>query len=160
MAGRVLRHYCGQLIRVEVFQSHGEIIPKFFNYVNNAHIVNCPNCSAVLDTDWCGSPWLVEPMDDNIAQYTSTNKYCSNCWGYEFQLVPAKDLEGNYLGMRVICVSCQEETIGYVSEQYIRRQQSEDYIHYRKDINGILQALGLPIICFTSEKQNLKELGF
>jgi len=157
---KVYRHYCGQLVQVEVFQSHDEVIAEFFHYDNQDDISKCPGCDEDLDIDFCGSPWLVEPMTDEAARYTATNKFCSNCWGSDFEIIPAKDIHGEFLGVRVVCKTCKEETLGYVSEQFVRNQKADDYIHWRTDIASISQALGVEPPVFRTEKQSLSELGF
>lgn len=166
----IFRHYCGELIRVEVFySSHGEIVPAFFNYYDielNEVIHNCPNphCNEELDLDYCGSPWLIEPMPYALAAWTSKHKFCSNCWAMTLEIETARDVEGNEAGFRVVCIACKEGTQGYVSEYFIRAQQSEDYIHFTRDAESISEALEIEvpeeIRNAPSEEENIRALGY
>lgn len=161
MSSMSLRHYCGELIYAEVYQSHGETIPAFFGKNDPSMVIcDCPGCGEELDLDFCGSPWLVDPMNDVLAQNTAITKYCSNCWGNEFDLTQAHDIDGNFIGVRVVCKRCREETVGYVSMNHITTQKSDDYIYWRSDIVAISNALGLEPPKFRSEQENVKELGF
>ena len=158
-----LRHYCGELVYAEVYRSHGEDIPAFFSKDDPMTLIrDCPNCHEELDLDYCGSPWLVEPMDDLMAQFTASSKFCSNCWGHGFDLVKAYDIGGNFIGTRVVCVNCREETVGYVSIHHITAQKADDMVYYKNDFEAISHALGIEIPKRErqSVEQNLSELGF
>lgn len=162
---RPMRHACGELLHVEIFISHGDVIPAFFSkFDRNAEgnpIHECPKgCGYPLDLDWCGHPYLIDPMSDQAIENVIKNKHCSNCWGYEFEQRTIFDDGGEVVGQIVVCSLCQEETIGFVSNNFIRAQRTEDYINYSRTAVDISKALGIEPPEFRSEEENLKELGF
>ena len=131
------RHYCGELLNIDIFISHGEITPAFFDRFDRKGrgeiIETCPKCNELLDLDFCGEPWLIEPMPYLNAETTAREKYCSNCWQYALKLEDAKDMEGNSIGVRVVCTNCLEDTQGYISRVWIDHKRAEDYINYREE---------------------------
>lgn len=165
-----LRHVCGEVIRVEIFNLHGENVPAYFHREDRETvgipIYNCPGCGEALDLDWCGAPYRVEPMPQLVAERTMREMYCSNCWQYDLYMEIARDLEGVGVGYLVLCSTCQEETIGYISPVWKDHKWAEDRIRYRDNVEALstLMDISIPddalMVSDFQPEETLKELGF
>lgn len=166
------RHWCGEIVNVDLA---GEA-PMFYGRFNltgtGRPMVNCPRCEEPLDMLWMRRLWLVDPMPYTAAIKTAGHKLCSNCWGYQFDLIdspPEPDEETGLMQKMalVICKACGVETIGYVTQRYVGRAREQDYLDYGNSVIGLSEALeiteGLPVK-FEAPKQTtqqlMKSLGF
>jgi len=163
---RAFRHYCGELVFAEIFIApDGETIPAFFPKTDRegvgVPVHNCPGCREILNIDFCGSPYLVEPMPYEVAARTENHRHCSNCWQMDWEILPATSPTGDDIGNYLLCRHCREDTIGYVSYQFVLTQQSEDYLIYSRNREAISEALNIPLPePIRTIGENLKDLGF
>ena len=163
---RPFRHYCGELVFAEInISPEGEVCPVFFHRSDRQGkqppITNCSKCKEALDIDYCGSPYLIEPMPYEVAARTSKERHCSNCWQMDWEIISAKSPFGENIGHYLLCQHCKEDTIGYVSYQFILTQRSEDYIVYSRNRKAISEALNIPLPePIRTVGENLRELGF
>lgn len=95
----------------------------------------------------------LEAMHPELARRTAKWYVCSRCWS-ELQ---ERETEQ---GVLVECVSCGEETCGYVTRYWTEQKRSQDHFEMR-EVTRMLQKIGvLPAPPPKTIKQNLKELGF
>lgn len=162
------RHICGEIIIAEIFFAPtGQLIPAFFPETDRdavgLNIYKCPRCKKNLDLDFCENPYLVEPMPENMADATMRRKFCSICWDCDFEKIIATDDTGEIIGFYVLCKNCKEDTIGYVSEQFILGKRANDRVYFHRDVKTISEALEIPLhadYIERSEKDTVKSLGF
>jgi len=169
-----VRHYCGELLNIDPMIHHagkdGEVIAFFPGDDRDGAgipIDTCPKCNDALDIDFCGTPWLIDPMPFTIASIMSRKKYCSNCWGFDFEMHEARKTDGSETeDFYLSCVNCKEDTIGYVSAGWIDHTKAEDHIYFRDDVEDICNALDIDLPEDYQKKEDrkrrdpLKEMGF
>lgn len=167
----MVRHYCGELVSKKTFTAikGGDEIVSFFlgsdRDCTGDQVYLCQKCSEALDPDFCGNPYLIDPMPESVAQRISTTRLCSLCWGFSFEYHDAKTVDGEGVGVYLVCVDCKEDTIGFVSTAWKDHATAEDYIYYKDDAPAISEALGVEIPEDLTRKprssaEALHELGY
>ena len=119
---QALRHICGELLFVDNegkyhhrFDRDGQLPPMTF----------CPLCKIKITENSFRAVYRIEPMSREMMEYTITSgKACSNCWGYGMTVkdVYMEDEENPELlhhFYRVLCVNCKEETLGFVTTEFV-----------------------------------------
>ncbi len=86
----------------------------------------------------------------------TVNRYCcSNCWG-ALERFPALNGQGEV----VQCLTCKDDTKGFVSQYYAQRRRDEN-VFEKHDVQRLLRTIGvLPQLPAQTEAEHLKALGF
>lgn len=166
------RHVCNEIVYADLESDYALFYPRTDSKGAGRPILSCPRCSDPLNMDWMRPLYQVEPMPYATALRTE-GKVCSNCWG-RVQIasgpIPVYNPEVNLMEdyRIVLCLSCREETRGYVTQRYVGYAREADYLDYGRAITGLAEALeleqeGLPIKIKTkklSVSENIAMLGF
>lgn len=161
-----LRHYCGEIVHAVMYEDgNAKTWHSRFDRDCLEPITNCRLCKKPLHIDWCGDPWLIEPMPYRMMLRTRKLN-CSNCWGRWLKVDPVDveideetgETERQYM---VYCEKCLEETVGFVSDGFIRWQLTDDHFKFL----GVKITLGVELGLFAvpkirDEEEVLAEMGF
>lgn len=159
------RHVCGEIIfllHIETPEAIDVFYPRDDRQGIGEPIIYCPKCDEGLLVEYLGNPYLVKIMNGVAAIVTQAHMYCSNCWQNKFYTEPAYDCQTKEIGVRVLCETCREETVGYVSKVYIDIKRTADHFNYEDIVRVLSPILGLagPAPRRKDEEKILSELGF
>lgn len=156
---KILRHICGEIVNLD---DEGNYHPRFDRDCKEPTIDNCPYCHNVLEEGWFRPLYRVEPMSRGMMERTISGKYCcSNCWEYGLivqEVLPEE--EGGETLYRVLCASCLEETVGYVSGKFAAWMREQDYLNYLTVRRSLGEVMGVKLPERRSIEENLRMLGF
>jgi len=149
------RHVCGEVY----YMRRSDTTPEgdkpdacFFAYGTSSYLLpadDCP-CGYPMTSAWMNQPYRTKPMPWHIATRTAQTRCCSYCWGRDFTLLEVEnyypdgsdDAPNATSGWLVICSACREDTIGFVSDFFVRTRKEEDYLEYQDALPLAVQ-LGL-----------------
>ena len=93
------------------------------------------------------------------AQDILNNYVCAACWGLLYSRLE-KDDKGAVVGERILCVDCEEDVPGFVSNYYVTRRIDESRTQYYLAKDALREATPWFFPTPRPEAEIMKELGY